>query len=117
MVRRPHGPADTSTQDVVRRLRATGSSDPDVLYAARQELSEPFDRHRIVSLWIIIVGTLVCCTVVLAPIGVPAVLYGVGRHRRTRQNLVTIATAHAEYVATLTAAEASRAAIRRAFGA
>lgn len=117
MVRRPYGPADTSAQDVIRRLRATGSSDPDVLYAAKQELSAPFDRHRIVCLWIIIAGTLVCCTVVLAPFGVPAVLYGVRRRRRTRENLVTIATAHAEYVAALESAEGNRAAVRRTLGA
>lgn len=101
MVRRPHGPADTSTQDVVRRLRATGSSDADVLYAAKQELAAPFDRHRLVCLWIIIAGTLVCCTVVLAPIGVPTVVYGVRDRRRVARNLALIESAHASYVESL----------------
>ncbi|MGH7649088.1 MAG: hypothetical protein ACREND_13310 [Gemmatimonadaceae bacterium] len=101
MVRRPHGPADTSAQDVVRRLRATGSSDPDVLYAAKQELSAPFDRHRVVCLWIIIAGTLVCCTVLLVPLGVPTVLFGVRDRRRSAMNLAVIELAHAGYVESL----------------
>jgi hypothetical protein len=113
MVRRPHGPADTSTQDVVRRLRATGSSDPDVLYAAKQELAAPFDRHRVVCLWIIIAGTLVCCTVVLAPLGVPTVLFGVRDRRRIARNLEVIEAAHASYVGSL----ASRASGERPRGA
>lgn len=102
MVRRPYGPADTSTQAVTRRLKATGSTDPDVLYAAREELAAPFQRHRIVCLLMIVAGTLVCCTLVLAPLGVPAVLYGVRHHRRSRVNLATIEAAHVAYVATLT---------------
>ena len=102
MVRRPYGSADTSTQAVTRRLKATGSTDPDVLFAAREELAAPFKRHRIVCLLIIVAGTLVCCTLVLVPIGVPAVLYGVRHHRRTRANLATIESAHVAYVATLT---------------
>ena len=104
MVKRPYGPADTSTQAVTRRLKATGSTDPDVLYAAREELAAPFQRHRIVCLLIIFAGTIVCCTLVLAAIGVPAVLYGVRHHRRTRTNLATIESAHVAYVATLTPA-------------
>ena len=101
MVKRPYGPADTSTQAVTRRLKATGSTDPDVLYAAREELAAPFQRHRIVCLMIIVAGTLVCCTLVLVPIGVPAVLYGVRHHRRTRANLATIEAAHGAYVSAI----------------
>lgn len=102
MVKRPYGPADTTTQAVARRLEATGSTDPDVLYAARDELAAPFQRHRIVCLLIIVAGTLVCCTLVLAPIGVPAVVYGVHHHRRTRANLATIEAAHIAYVSAIT---------------
>ena len=69
-----------------------------MLYAAKQELSAPFDRHRIVCLWVIIAGALVCCTVVLAPLGVPTVLFGVRDRRRTAQNLTIIESAHAAYV-------------------
>ena len=102
MVKRPYAPADTSTQAVTRRLKATGSTDPDVLYAAREELAAPFQRHRVVCLLIIVAGTLVCFTLVLAPIGVPAVLYGVRHHRRTRANLETIEAAHVAYVSAIT---------------
>ncbi len=113
MVRRPHGPADTSAEHVARRLKATGSSDLDVLYAAKQELAAPFDRHRIVCLWIIIAGTLVCCTVVLAPLGVPMVLFGVRDRRRIARNMAVIESAHAAYVGSL----ASRAGAGRTRGA
>lgn len=101
MVKRPYGPADTTRQAVTRRLKATGSTDPDVLYAAREELAAPFQRHRIVCLIIIVAGTLVCCTLVLVPIGIPAVLYGVRHHRRTRTNLATIEAAHVAYVSAI----------------
>ncbi|HEX6807586.1 MAG TPA: hypothetical protein VF118_06335 [Gemmatimonadaceae bacterium] len=101
MVQRPYGPADTSTQAVTRRLKATGSTDPDVLYAAREELAAPFQRHRTVCLLIIIAGTLVCFTIVLAPVGVPAVLFGVRHRRRSKQNLATIEAAHSEFVTAL----------------
>lgn len=103
MLKRPYGPADTSAQAVTRRLKATGSTDPDVLYAAREELAAPFERHRVVCLLIIVAGTLVCCTLVLAPLGVPAVVYGVRQHRRTRANLATIDAAHTAYIAALIA--------------
>jgi len=101
VVKRLYGPADTSEEAVARRLKATGSTDPDVLYAARQELAAPYERHRVVCLMIIIVGGIVCLTVVLAPIGVPAVLYGVRHHRRSRENLATIEAAHGAYVSAL----------------
>jgi len=101
MVQRPYGPADMSTQAVTRRLKATGSSDPDVLYAAREELAAPFQRHRIVCLLIIVAGTLVCCTVVLAPLGVPIVVVGVRHRRKCERNLATIEAAHAEYIAAI----------------
>lgn len=114
MVRRPYGPADTSTQAVTRRLKATGSTDPDVLYAAREELAAPFQRHRIVCLLIIIAGTLVCLTVVLAPVGVPAVLFGVRHRRRSQQNLATIEAAHTQFVTALAPRVADRARPARA---
>lgn len=98
MVPLPRGPADTTAQEVVRRLRATGSSDLDVLYAARQELSGPFDRQRMICLWIIVAGSVVCCTVVLAPIGIPTVLFGVRHRRRSAVNLAVIESAHAAYI-------------------
>lgn len=113
MVRRPRAPADTTTQDVARRLRATSSSDPDVLYAAKQELAAPFDHHGAVCLWIIIIGTLVCCTFVLAPLGVPAVLYGVRHRRRTRINLATIESSHAAYIGALESRDAHQPAMVR----
>lgn len=114
MVTRPYGPADTTAQAVTRRLRATGSSDPDVLYAAREELAAPFQRHRTVCLLIIIAGTLVCLTIVLAPVGVPAVLFGVRHRRRSEQNLATIEAAHTEFVMALATLDDDRARPARA---
>ncbi|HEX6814368.1 MAG TPA: hypothetical protein VF102_01745 [Gemmatimonadaceae bacterium] len=101
MVKRPYGPADTSAQAVTRRLRATGSSDPDVLYAAREELAAPFQRHRTVCVLIIIAGTLVCLTIVLAPVGVAAVVFGVRHRRRSERNLATIDAAHTQFITAL----------------
>lgn len=116
MVKRPYGPADTSTQAVARRLKATGSTDPDVLYAAREELAAPFQRHRVVCLLIIVAGTLVCCTVLLAPLGVPIVVVGVRHRKQCERNLATIEAAHAEYIAALAPGVESGPANRRGGG-
>jgi hypothetical protein len=116
MVRRPQGPADTSAQEVVRRLRATGSSDPDVLYAAREELSAPFDRHRRRSALVVTAGVLVCLTIVLIPVGVAIVIAGVRYRRQCALNLAIIETAHTRYVAMLAISHARFHRRRDAFG-
>jgi len=113
MVKRPYGPADTSAQAVTRRLHATGSSDPDVLYAARQELAAPYARHRVIALLIIVGAAFTCLTVMLVPLGVPLIVVGIRHRRRCTANLATIVTAHAQYVAALEWENASLPAIRR----
>ncbi|GEM_PF-2737374 len=113
MVRRPYGPADTSAQAVTRRLHATGSSDPDVLYAARQELAAPYARHRVIALLVIVGAAFTCLTVMLVPLGVPLIVVGIRHRRRCTANLATIYTAHAQYVAALEWENANIAAMRR----
>ena len=114
MVKRPYGPADTSAQAVTRRLHATGSSDADVLYAARQELAAPYARHKLIALLIIVGAAFTCVTIVLVPLGVPLIVVGIRHRRRCTANLATIETAHAQYVAAIEWEHAHLPVMRRA---
>jgi hypothetical protein len=101
--------ADTSAQQVVGVLKATGSTDPDVLYAAKEEYGSTFATQRFQGLGFLITGALSSLTIILAIIGVPVAIFGWWMWQKGKRNVALVEASYANYLATLTPAAASLA--------
>jgi hypothetical protein len=102
--------ADTSAQQVAGVLKATGSRDPDVLYAAKEEYGSTFATQRFQGLGFLITGALSSLTIILAIIGVPVAIFGWWLWRKGKRNVALVEAAYANYLQTLQPAAASPAA-------
>ncbi|HET9604093.1 MAG TPA: hypothetical protein VFO96_07355 [Gemmatimonadales bacterium] len=90
------------TPEQVRgHLKATGSSDPDVLLAAKDQLSAPYKPLKWFGIWGIVTGSLCCLLIVLAFIGIPLVIFGIWALKRSKKNAATIEAAFSDYVGSL----------------
>jgi hypothetical protein len=89
---------DASTQEVTTRLNAIGSTDPDVLYAAKTELGRAFVHQKIGGVVVAITGVLLSLTMVLAPVGIPVIAAGVWCWRRGIHNLEVVEAAHQAFL-------------------
>lgn len=85
-------------QQAVDALRSTGSSDPDVLYARKEELLSRTRKMKLLAITQIGVGTLLSLTIVAAIIGVPLIIQGVTRVRCARASIESVETTYEEYV-------------------
>jgi hypothetical protein len=94
---------DTTPQEVLGVLKATGSTDPDVLYAAKEDFAATFKTQKIQGLIGLVAGAASSLTIVLAIIGVPVALFGWWLWRKGQRNLATVEAAYADYVATIKA--------------
>jgi hypothetical protein len=92
------GLASTSQEIVLRALQATGSTDPDVLFAAKREFGTPFAKQKLLGLALYLVGALITIRLLLAPLGITMALFGLWLWRRGRRSLATIEAAHDEYL-------------------
>lgn len=101
--------ADTSAQQVVGVLKATGSSDADVLYAAKEEYGSTFATQRFQGLGLLITGALSSLTIILAIIGVPVAIFGWWLWQKGKRNVALVEASYANYLATLKPAAASLA--------
>ena len=99
--------ADTSAQQVVGVLKATGSSDPDVLYAAKEEFGSTFATQRFQGLGLLITGALSSLTIILAVVGVPVALFGWWLWQKGKKNIALVEAAYVNYLATLKPAAAT----------
>ena len=88
----------TSPQEVIGKLKATHSTDPDILLAAKNEFSAPFRQQRGTGLLLLVVGALSSLTLVLAVIGIPVALFGAWVWRKGLANLAIVETTYATYV-------------------
>ncbi len=93
--------SNTTPQEVVGVLKATGSRDPDVLNAAIQNLRRNFSHQRGTGLLLMIVGGISSLTLVLIPVGVPAAVFGWWFWRKGKRNLEIIDSAYRSYVGPL----------------
>jgi hypothetical protein len=96
--------ADTTTREVTAMLKATGSTDPDVLYAAKAEFGRPFARQRTYGLLSISAGLAMLAAIASRVLSVPFVLASVALlalgswcHRKGARNLATIDVAYRLY--------------------
>lgn len=93
--------ADTTVQEVSARLTATGSRDPDVLFAAKTELGRTFAQQKLSGLVAVIVGLGTSLTLVFAILGIPLACFGAWCWRKGARNLEIVDTAYQQVVAAL----------------
>jgi hypothetical protein len=101
--------ADTSAQQIVGVLKATGSTDPDVLFAAKEEYGSTFATQRFQGMGLLITGALASLTIIMAVIGVPVAIFGWWLWRKGKRNIALVEEAYAHYLASLKPAVASLA--------
>lgn len=94
--------AKLEKQQVIGALKATGSSDPDVLYARKEELLVGSKSMKLLGIAPIIVGVAMSLTIIGAVVGIPAIRFGFFVRKRIRTNIQTAESALAEYTAALT---------------
>lgn len=92
---------DASAQEVTTRLKAIGSTDPDILYAAKTELGRAFVHQKIGGIVVAISGVMMSLTMFLAPVGIPVIAAGVWCWRRGIQNLEVVETAHRAFLSAM----------------
>ncbi len=89
---------DASAREVTTRLKAIGSTDPDILYAAKTELDRVFVHQKVAGIVVAIGGMLMSLTMFLAPVGIPVIAAGVWCWRRGVQNLEVVKAAHQAFI-------------------
>jgi Family of unknown function (DUF5362) len=95
--------AKLERQQVIGALKATGSSDPDVLYARKEELLAPSRSMKLLGIVPIIVGIAMSLTIIGAVVGIPAILFGVFMRKRIGGNIHAAEAALSEYTMALQA--------------
>lgn len=90
--------AKVEKQQVLGALKACGSHDPDVLYARKEELLADSRKMKILGIFPIIIGVVMCLTIIGAVVGIPAILFGWWVRKRIRTNVETADTAYADYL-------------------
>jgi hypothetical protein len=90
-----------TTETVIGSLRATGSTDPVVLAAAKDELLSAVKRLRVVALVLIALGAGASLSIVGALAGIPSLAAGAWAWWRTEQNIQTVEAGFAEHSCSL----------------
>jgi hypothetical protein len=90
-------------QSVIGTLKATGSRDPDVLYAQKQKLLAPNKNLKILSYMLLAGGVLLALTVILAIAGIPLALFGAWILWFSKRNIAAIEAGFSEYSASIPA--------------
>ena len=86
-------------QSVIGTLKATGSRDPDILYAQKAKLLAPAKHLKLLAIIMVASGAFFTVTVVLAIAGIPLMLFAWWTGRFSGKNIATVETAFAEYTA------------------
>ena len=95
--------AKLTHQQVIGSLRATGSTDPDVLFARKEELLEETKRLRLLGVVPLIVGTILTISIIGAIVGIPMLLVGFSVRKAYKHNIAVTDEALAEYMRTVRA--------------
>jgi len=102
MAGNPNAALSTAAKpQVIGALKATGSTDPDVLFAAKQDLLDQYKPLKTMSLIPIICGALLCLTVIGAIGGVPLILLGWWLRRKCNRNIATVEEGFSDYLSSI----------------
>lgn len=91
-------------QHVLGALRATGSSDPAILYAKKEELLSESRRMKLLGIVPYFVGGAMCLTLVGAIVGIPIIWFGYAVGKTIRANVAVADETLAEYQRSLQSA-------------
>jgi len=96
----PLVPGKLNRQIVIGALKGTGSSDPDVLYTRKEELiADMKGAASNFRAWALIVsGAVLTLLVIGAPVGIPALLFGLWMKAKLKRNTAIAEAAFSEYV-------------------
>jgi hypothetical protein len=90
-----------SREQVMGALKSTGSKDPDVLLAAKEEFASNYRPIKWFGIWGMVCGVLMTMLIVMAPLGIPLFFLGVWWFRRAKKNSAMIEGTFSEYVTSL----------------
>ena len=85
-------------QGVLGTLKSCGSRDPDVLYAQKQQLLAPGKHLKLLGYICLGAGAFFTATIVLAIVGIPAMIFGWWVQRFGKRNIQTIEAAYADFL-------------------
>lgn len=88
----------TTPAEVLGKLKATRSMDPDILVAAKNEFAAPFRQQRFTGLLLLVVGAVSSLTLVLAVIGIPVAIFGWWVWRRGTANLAIVDRTYSQFI-------------------
>jgi hypothetical protein len=88
------------TPEMVRgALKATGSTDRDVLAAAIDQFAAPYRPLKWFGIWAIVTGVLCCLLIIMAFIGIPLLVFGYWALKRSKKNATLIAAEYEVFLA------------------
>jgi len=88
-------------QQVIGSLRATGSTDPDVLFARKEELLIETRRMKLLTIAPLIIGGILTVSLIGAIVGIPAMIFGYLVRKTYNNNIAIADNALAEYMQTI----------------
>jgi hypothetical protein len=86
-------------QTVIGALKATRSTDPDVLHAQKAALLSTAKFPKMAGMYLMIVGALASLTILLSIIGIPMIIGGWWLRRRGARSIAAIEEGFQEYTA------------------
>jgi len=101
--------AKLSHQQVIGSLRSTGSTDPDVLFAKKEELLSETKRLKLLGVVPIVIGTIMTVSIIGAIVGIPMLLVGFSVRKAIAHNNAVTEAALAEYLRSIQSTQSARA--------
>jgi len=95
--------AKLSHQQIIGTLRATGSSDRDVLFAKKEELLAETKRLKLLGVVPLIIGTILTLSIIGAIVGIPMLIVGFSVRKAYKHNIEVTDAALAEYLRSVAA--------------
>lgn len=96
--------AKLERQQVLGALKATGSRDPDILFATKEGLLADTRKHKLLGIVPLIIGTIMTITIIGAIVGIPMLIFGFVVRSSLKRNIEVADSALAEFMANQTAA-------------
>jgi len=93
-----------SHQQVIGALRSTGSTDPDVLFAKKEELLSETKRLKLLGIVPIVIGAVMTVSILGAIVGIPMIIFGILVRKTISHNNSVAEAALAEYFKSVRAA-------------
>ncbi len=90
--------AKLTQQQVIGTLRSTGSTDPDVLFAKKEELLSETKRLKLLGIAPLIAGTILTISIIGAIVGIPMLIVGFSVRSAYKHNIAVTDAALAEYI-------------------